>query len=145
MIRFIYNNGVYSKERENVITNICKLANNVLSLPDYIEVEICKMNDNVYAESIANQRFKNRIRLNDSLLLTEIIKPIIHELIHLEQIYKGKLKTDRQGNFIYENKTYKNINPLNLSHDDYKNLPWEVDVRLKEKQVLTYVLNFGRI
>ena len=144
MIRFIYKDSTYSKERENVISNICSLAKDILSLPDYIEIEIQKLNDSIYAESITNPRFKNRIRLNDNLKLTEMIKPIVHELIHLEQLHTGKLSADRQGNFIYENKSYKNINPVDMSYNDYQNLPWEIEVANKESYVLNYILNFGR-
>lgn len=144
MIRFIYSDGSYSKERENVISNICSLAREILSLPEYIEIEIQKLDQSVYAESITNTRFKNRIRLNDDLKLTELIKPIVHELIHLEQIHTGVLAADRQGNFVYNKKTYKNIIPTKLTFEDYQNLPWEVDARNKENSVLQYVLNFGR-
>lgn len=143
MIKFIYKNAKYSKERESVLLNIYTLAKEVLSLPDYIEIEIESLAESVYAESIANTRFKNRIRLNDKLTLTELIQPIVHELIHLEQIHMGRLSTNRQGHFIFDNKIYKNLDPLKLTFEDYKNLPWEEDVRMKEKRILDYVLNFG--
>lgn len=143
MIKFIYKNAKYSKERESVLINIYSLAKDVLSLPDYIEIEIESLAESVYAESIANTRFKNRIRLNDKLTLTELIQPIVHELIHLEQIHMGRLSTNRQGHFIFDNKIYKNLDPLKLAFEDYKNLPWEQDVRMKEKRILDYVLNFG--
>lgn len=143
MIKFIYKNAKYSKERESVLLNIYTLAKEVLSLPDYIEIEIESLAESVYAESIANTRFKNRIRLNDKLTLTELIQPIVHELIHLEQIHMGRLSTNRQGHFIFDNKIYKNLDPLKLTFEDYKNLPWEQDVRMKEKRILDYVLNFG--
>jgi hypothetical protein len=143
MIKFIYKNAKYSKERESVLINIYSLAKDVLSLPDYIEIEIESLAESVYAESIANTRFKNRIRLNDKLTLTELIQPIVHELIHLEQIHMGRLSTNRQGHFIFDNKIYKNLDPLKLTFEDYKNLPWEQDVRMKEKRILDYVLNFG--
>ena len=143
MIKFIYKNAKYSKERESVLLNIYTLAKEVLSLPDYIEIEIESLAESVYAESIANTRFKNRIRLNDKLTLTELIQPIVHELIHLEQIHMGRLSTNRQGHFIFDNKVYKNLDPLKLTFEDYKNLPWEQDVRMKEKRILDYVLNFG--
>ena len=143
MIRFIYKNCTYSKERENVITNIFVLAKQILNLPDQIEVQIEQLDDSIYAESITNTRFKNRIKLNDKLSLTELIKPIVHELIHLEQIHTGKLYADRYGNFVYHNKTYKNISPDKLSYEDYQNLPWENDVKSKEKHVLNHILDYG--
>lgn len=143
MIKFIYKNARYSKERESVIINIFNLAKDVLSLPDYIEIEIDMLSESIYAESIANNRFKNRIRLNDKLLLTELIRPIVHELIHLEQIHMGRLSINRQGHFIFDNKTFKNLDPIKLTYDDYKNLPWEQDVASKENKVLDYILNFG--
>jgi hypothetical protein len=143
MIRFIYRNGTYDKNKEKVITNVCTIAKEFLSLPELVEVELKDLGKNIYAETIANPRFKNRIRLNIELSLKELIKPLVHELIHLEQIHTNRLSVNRQGFYIWEGQVYQNYNPMNLSNEEYKNLPWELDVSLRENKLLDIVLDKG--
>jgi hypothetical protein len=141
MIRFIYRNGSHDIKREKVITNVYNIAKNYLNLPDIIEVEIKSLGPNIYAETIANPRFKNRMRINGDLSLTELIKPLVHELIHLEQIHTNRLSVNRQGFYIWENKVYRNFNPISMTHEEYKNLPWELDVSQRENVLLNTILN----
>jgi hypothetical protein len=141
MIRFIYRNGVHDLKREKVITNVYNIAKNYLELPETVEVEIKSLGPNIYAETVANPRFKNRMRINGDLSLTELIKPLVHELIHLEQIHTNRLSVNRQGFYIWENKVYRNFNPISMTHEEYKNLPWELDVSQRENELLNTILN----
>jgi len=138
-IKFIYSVGSYNIDREKVITNICNKIYQHLSLPDYIEIEFKYLPDNVYAEALLNYKFKNRIYINENLNLKEIVKPLVHELIHLNQIHIGKLSTNGRGIILWEGSRYS-VNQTLHSYTDYCNLPWEIDAMSREPKLLKILL-----
>lgn len=122
-----------------VIKRICEILREKLELPNEIQIEYKELNENVYAETSLNPRYNNRITLNSKLQINEIIKPLIHELIHLEQINKGRLSKRRDGSYLYEGKIYK-IKP-NMSYNDYLSLPWEDEVVTREPILHKFILD----
>ena len=139
MITFIYVGDKYDRTRELVATNIFNIMSGMIELPSKIEIEFCTLSESIYGETLLDPRFKNRIRLHEALTAKEIISPLIHELLHLNQTHTGKLLGRRDGSFIWNGKVYKP--QQNLSVNDWSQLPWEIDVAEKEKQYLSAILN----
>lgn len=140
MIRFIYAGDNYDKNRELVITNVVNIVSTLIDLPKCVEVEFCKLS-NLYGELLLDPRFKSRIRLEETLSSKEIIVPLIHELIHLNQLHTGRLKANRIG--IYWDNRFYNVKTYDLSPDVWASLPWEQDVVNKQQKILESVLAKG--
>jgi hypothetical protein len=136
MVKFIYNNNqTRNIDRDKVIVNVVRLAKKHIELPDYILVEYKDLGNHIYAETLFDRQMKNKITLNEQLGIKEVIKPVIHELLHLEQIHTGKLAVYKSGDILYEGKSYFLRDQENLSYEEYCNLPWEFDVRTKETKL----------
>jgi len=139
MIKFIYTGEIYDRQRELVAENIFRIMSTLLTLPETLELEFRTLSESMYGETLLDPRFKNRIRLHDRLSAKEIIVPLIHELLHMDQVYTGKLAGRRDGSFIWNGKIY------NVKHNptvtEWSKLPWEIDVAEKEKHYLAEVLN----
>jgi hypothetical protein len=140
-LRFIYAGDKYDPKREKVITNIINIIRSELELPDIIEVEFSKLQESVYGEATVDTRFKNRIKLNETLSPKGCIVPTIHELIHLNQIYTGRLSGRRDGSYLWENKVYPSVSEI--SYEQYRKLPWEIDVVERQQKLLHTVLSVG--
>lgn len=140
MIRYIYSTSNFDRRKELVIEQVITKAKKFLDLPNTIEVEFKNLNNSIYAETLVDPRFTNRIRLNANINYNSLVEPTVHELLHLNQIFTGKLSCNKGKIFIWENKTYK-IDQSNLTYEDYQNLPWELDVKFKEKKLLNQILN----
>jgi len=123
-----------------VVRNICEIVSKHLSLPETITIELRKLGPSAYGETILDNRYKDRFKLNCDLSLTDIIIPTIHELIHLHQIHSGQLGMRRDGSYIWEGAIYRSIPPEKMSYRDYQNLPWELDVAKKQQKMLKIVL-----
>ncbi len=136
-IEFCYIDGKRLLNHEIVTRNLCEYTNKVISIPNNISIEFVPLQDHVYGETILND---NRFRINYKLTHREIIKPVIHELIHLHQKHMGKLKVMRDGTFIWNGKQYRKENIYLLGQKEYENLPWEQDVSKKIDKVLASVL-----
>ena len=135
MIRFIHEENLYSLHKEQVVSNIYLQLQNLIPLPENIEVEFRCMGPSSYGETILNPKsLHKRIVLNVDLDVKGIFHTAIHELIHVSQMHMGKLAISRTGVFVWENKTYP-VDPLKMSYNDYKKLPWEVDA-YEQQQVL---------
>ena len=139
-VRFIYQGSDWLPDQEKVAINLCLRASKIIDLPDEIEVEFVKMLPSVYGETLLYGRFKNRFRINDCLSPKEIIKPVVHELIHIHQVYIGKLKAMRDGTYIWDGRQYKNTDPNLLENSAYRNLPWEQDVENVIDSILNRIL-----
>lgn len=139
MVKFIYNTSIFDVNREKVITNIFLLTKKYIELPEYLEIEFKKLNPNIYGETLLDTRFKNRIRLNEDLTCKEVIIPLIHELLHLNQIFVGRLVGNRDGSFIWDKRMYRTSKFPDVR--EWENLPWEVDVAQKQQKLLEKVLN----
>lgn len=149
-IDFIYIDCVQSLDKEKIISNTCNTATNFLKLPDILEVEIQNFNSPNYrrdhryvlAETVLDYRLKNnRLRINDELSPKELVIPLVHELIHINQICEGRLSVYRNGDIFWEGKRYQLKDPTKSSYEYYANLPWEIDVRARESKLLNKILN----
>lgn len=139
MIRFHYYRGVSpDNQKEKVATNVCNILRGYLDLPDIIEIEFVQLGPSKYAETIVDYRYPNKIRVNLDLSLNDIVLPIIHELLHLEQIKQGRLTNTRFGDIIWESKVYKI--KQDLSYRDYLALPWEEEVARKQQKMLEIIV-----
>ena len=138
-IVFIYKGSVkphviYEKFTDKVI----KLVKQLYVLPDNIEIQFENMGPSVYGMTMLDPRFPNRIRLNQSLSLEEILLPLTHELLHLHQIFTNRLQSRSGGRILYEGQIYK-VDSMKLSYEDYQNLPWEHDVNINQKKLLEFI------
>ena len=135
MLNFIHDKNLYSLQKEQLVTNIYLQLQNLILLPDHIEVEFKKMGPSSYGETILDsRRLHKRIILNVDLDVKALFYPTIHELVHVSQMHTGKLAISRTGVFVWEKKTYP-VDPLKMSYKDYKQLPWEQDAH-KQQQIL---------
>jgi hypothetical protein len=126
-------------EKAKVATSLCQAASLYISLPDSIIVEFVDLGYSAYGESTLTFNRESKVRINLQLSTKELIYPLVHELLHLNQIHEGKLSVNRFGDCVWEGKTYK-LDQSKLSYNDYKNLPWEQDVAAREKQLLVNIL-----
>lgn len=149
-INFFYRGCNPEVNKEKIITNTCNTAKKYIKLPEELEVEIQNFSSPNYqrqyryvlAETVLDSRLKvNRIRINNDLSQKEIVIPLVHELLHLNQIVEGRLSVYKNGDIFWENKRYQLKDPTKSSYDYYENLPWEVDVRAKEKTLLNKILS----
>lgn len=150
IINFFYKDCTSDQDKEAVIRNTCTKACKYISLPNVLEVEIQDFSSANYqrehryilAETVLDFRLKNnRLRLNNELNCKELIIPLVHELVHLNQIVENRLSVYRNGDILWEGKRYQIKDPKKSSYEYYQNLPWEVDVRGREKQLLNKILN----
>lgn len=140
-IIFFYSGEKYDLKREKVITNIIQIIKQHLELPKIIEVQFIKLHNSVYGETSVDYRYRNRIKINESLSAKATIIPTIHELIHINQIYTGRLSGRKDGSYLWEGKVYPPIKEIN--HALWKNLPWELDVVDRQPKLLETVLTIG--
>jgi hypothetical protein len=143
-LKFIYPKDHVSLDtdanREILCETICDRLSIVLTLPDEIIIEIIKMLPSAYAETYLHYKNSYRIRLNTSLLINDIVIPLAHELIHLEQLTTGKLMINHEGLYIWEQIPY-NVNMNDLHYGEYLQLPWELDVHNRLPKILETFLN----
>lgn len=70
------------------------------------------------------------ILLNTNISKNKQIKTLAHEMVHLKQIAKGQLVT-------YGCETYKwNDEKLEMSQDEYSNMPWEIEANHSEDTLI---------
>ena len=124
--------------KATVAERLCQAASLYINLPDYIEVRFAHMGPNAYGEAILKPGINRVITINLELSINEIIYPITHELIHLNQMYEGKLAISRTGMYVWEGKTYQ-VDPAKISYKEYINLPWEADVTLRQKKLIEQI------
>ena len=135
MLNFIHEENYYSLSNEQLVTKIYQQAKEHIPLPENLEVEFRCMGPSSYGETILDpRRLHKRIILNVDLDAKGIFYTAIHELIHVSQMHTGRLTASRTGVFVWDNKTYP-VEPLKMSYNDYKKLPWEVDA-YEQQQIL---------
>ena len=125
--------------KASVAERLCQAASLYINLPDYIEVHFAKLGPGTYGEAILKPGINRVITVNLDLSVKEIIYPITHELIHLSQMYEGKLAVSRTGLYVWEGKTYK-VDPAKISYKDYIQLPWEYDVSIRQKKLIEQII-----
>jgi hypothetical protein len=126
-------------EKAKVATSLCQAASLYINLPDNIIIEFVDLGPSMYGESTLTFNKDSKVRINLQLSCKELIYPLVHELLHLNQIHEGRLSVTRFGDCVWEGKTYK-IDQSNMSYKDYMQLPWELDVRDREKELLANIL-----
>ncbi len=126
-------------EKAKVATSLCQAASLYIDLPDNIIVEFVDLGPSMYGESMLTFHKDSKVRINLQLSCKELIYPLVHELLHLNQIHEGKLSVTRFGDCVWEGKTYK-IDQAKMSYKEYKQLPWELDVAHREKELLAKIL-----
>jgi hypothetical protein len=140
VIRFTYQGDDYSLAREIVSTRLCESISTIIALPNEIEIRFANLGKSVYGAASLEHRFKNRIAINNTLTVREIPEVLVHELIHLHQIHIGLLSVSRTGIYSWKNKQYKINNPKTMTVENHNQLPWEVDVAIKQQTVLSAAL-----
>lgn len=140
-IRFIYDGDKYDLDRELVICNVVNILSTLIELPESLEIQFLKLQNQVYGETTVDPRFKNRIRLQENLSLKNCILPTIHEAIHINQIFTGRLSGRRDGSYIWDKKVYPAYTAIN--HSAWQKLPWEIDVVERQPNLLKHVLEIG--
>jgi len=137
--KFIYKSDIkHSKNFELLIVKIIEIVRKIYVLPEHIEIQFENMGGSIYGMTMLDPRFPNRIRLNQDLHETEIVIPLTHELLHLNQIYTNRLQTRSGGRILWDNEFYK-VDSLKLTYNDYLNLPWEYDVSIKQQKLLEFI------
>lgn len=126
-------------EKAKVATSLCQAASLYISLPDSIIVEFVDLGHSAYGESTLTFNKESKVRINLQLSTKELIYPLIHELLHLNQIHEGRLSVNRFGDCVWEGKTYK-LDQSKISYKEYIQLPWELDVTSREQQLLANIL-----
>lgn len=127
--------------KEKIIRKVCSIVIKKLTLPKTITIILKKLEPAVYAETNLQNMNQYRIVINSDLPLSNIIEPLIHELIHLNQIYTGRL-VGKRDRYIWNGIEYKVKNGLSQTYDDYQSMPWELDVNQKLPKLLEFVLSF---
>jgi hypothetical protein len=127
--------------KEKIIRKVCSIVVKKLTLPKTITIVLKKLEPAIYAETNLQNMNQYRIVINSDLPLSNIIQPLIHELIHLNQIYTGKL-VGKRDRYLWNGIEYKVKNGLSQTYDDYQSMPWELDVNQKLPKLLEFVLSF---
>lgn len=125
--------------KATVAERLCQAASLCINLPDYIEVHFANLGPGTYGEAVLRPGINRVITVNLDLTVKEIIYPITHELIHLSQMYEGKLAVSRTGLYVWEGKTYK-VDPNKISYKEYMQLPWEHDVTARQKTLIEQII-----
>lgn len=143
MIRFIYSGDIYNQEREKVVENLASCVALIVPLPEEIEIEFKKLDPSTYGDLVLDPRFPNRIRLAESLSTREVIRPLVHELLHLNQVFTGRLSSRRDGTYIWEGRPYSVKSVVTIQ--EWASLPWEQDVTNRLNHTLSKAMNLGII
>ena len=139
-LKFIYPRDVQQDlNKESVCTKICNNAVEHLSLPNDLVIEFVRLKKHNHGDTYVHYKDGPRIRLNLDLLLNDIVIPLVHELIHLEQLHLGKLMINHEGLYIWEKKPY-NIDTTQIPYEEYLQLPWERDVNNRLPNLLSLIL-----
>jgi len=139
MIKFsYYKNAGPDKDKEKVAQNVIDTIKKYIELPETIKVEFINMGTSQYGEAVVDINNPNLVRINLDLSTTDIVIPLVHELIHLEQMHTGKLSNAKFGYIIWEGKKYKVKS--DIAYKDYMQLPWEQDVNSRLKPLLEVLL-----
>ncbi len=139
-VKFIYQHCDQNFKRELVISHVATELEKLISLPITLTVEFKKLSDSVYAETVLNYNLKNKIILNCLLNEKEVIKPFIHECIHVHQMHTNQLSVYRDGSINWSGDRFKLHDPNSLKYNEYKKLPWESDVDQKLPRLLEAIL-----
>lgn len=141
-VSFYYQNTPRSPVHEQMIKSLANALGSLIELPNKLQVCLYPFLDNVYGG--IDQRVKNRFGINVNLSIDQIPKIVIHELIHIHQRHVGMLDI-KSGYYYWRNIPYGNKLPEEMSYDDYKNCPWEIDVDNRVDKLLTECLELIKV
>lgn len=125
--------------KATIAERLCQAAFLYIALPDNIIVEFVDLGHNTYGESTLTFNKESKVRINLQLSTKELIYPLVHELLHLNQMHEGRLSVTRFGDCVWEGKTYK-IDQSKMSYRDYTQLPWEYDVFVRQKKLIEQII-----
>ena len=111
----------------------------LIDLPENLTVEFVNMAKNQYADSSLDNTNTNLIRMSLALTVNDLMIPLVHELIHVNQMHKGRLMITNDGIFIWDKVTYE-LDLDNLHYKEYLLLPWEADVTQRQTPLLKEIL-----
>ena len=137
-IKFYYKNNKPCARREDIISRLTTTVSEIISLPDTIEVCIYPLGKNVYGG--IDKYYINRIGINFNLDYESIPGILVHELIHVSQKHTRLLEIKKNGHYYWRGIPYTKVLPEEMSYEEYRNLPWEVDVQNRETKVLQIAL-----
>ena len=137
-IQFYYKNNKPCTRREDIISRLTKAVSEIISLPNTIEVCIYPLGKNVYGG--IDKYYVNRIGLNFNLDYESIPGILVHELIHVSQKHTNLLEIKKNGHYYWYGIPYTKVLPEEMSYEEYRNLPWEIDVQRRETKVLQMAL-----
>lgn len=137
-IQFYYKNTRPCKNRENIITKLSNAISNIIPLPEKLEVCLYNFDKNVYGG--IDKYYENRIGISYSLDLESIPTILTHELIHVSQKFTKLLEIKKNGHYYWQGIPYTKVLPEQMSYEEYRNLPWEIDVQNRETKVLQMAL-----
>lgn len=123
---------------EKYVYKIVKIVDSAYVLPKDIEIDCSDLDNNIYGMTYLDPRYPNRIKINQGLGIQEIGIVLIHELIHLHQIYVNKLRCLKGGIILWENVRYK-VKTEKLTYNQYLDLPWEQDANNKMSTLVTFL------
>jgi len=138
-LKFIVPQQDADADKCKIASSICEGISELMSLPDELTIEFALMSNNVYGDSTLDNNSKKIIRLNAGLNVSDLMIPLIHELIHVNQMHEGKLMITHDGIFIWDTVSYE-VNLKDIHYKEYQMLPWEVDVRLRQGKLLQELL-----
>jgi hypothetical protein len=141
-VRYFYKNTQKSQVKELIISSLINSLSTLISLPNEFEICIYDLPNNVYGGM--DKYIHHRIGLNASLTLEDIPKILVHELIHVHQCHTKLLEIKNGGIYYWRGIPYDNIMPDDMSYQDYKNCPWEIDVEMKIDNLLTLSLELAK-
>jgi hypothetical protein len=80
----------------------------------------------------------NQVKIDiRSFDVKQIVSTIIHEMTHAQQAQNGKLSPSKDGkSMIWAKKEFAKAK----THDEYLNLPWEIEARNNEKKYIDQVM-----
>jgi hypothetical protein len=122
---------------------VIELVDKLYVLPNEIEIVFESLGKSVYGMTVLDKHTNNRIRLNIDLDINEYIIPLTHELLHLHQIFTNRLQPKTNGKIMFDGVLYK-VDSLNMSYEDYTDLPWEQDVMEKQCKLLIFLQENSR-
>lgn len=137
-ITFFYKNNRPCTRREVIISQLANAMATIIELPETLEVCLYQLGKNVYGG--IDKYYINRIAINYDLDYEAIPKILTHELIHVSQKHTKLLEIKKNGHYYWRGIPYTNVSPEQLSYEEYRNLPWELDVENRVDKLLTEVL-----
>jgi hypothetical protein len=136
-ISFYYQNTPKSPVYEVMIQSLVNALGSLIELPKKLQICLYPFLDNVYGG--IDKHVTNRFGININLSLEQLPKIVVHELIHIHQRHVGLLSI-KQGHYYWRNIPYSNKMPEEMSYEEYKNCPWEIDVENRVDKLLTECL-----